>query len=408
MAGGKPFGYIHGKFYLTECRCNMDTMRVCAKIDIDAIRHNILTIKNSIKKSTQIVCVIKADAYGHGSLPIVRQVEDMDGIWGFAVATCEEARELHAAGIKKPILILGYTFSDSYEDVVRFGFRPTVFSLSAAKAYSEVADRLNKDVYCHIKIDTGMGRIGFRPGEDAADEIAEIFKLPHLIPEGIFTHFAKADEADKAPTEAQIAKFTQMIDLSEKRGIAFLLHHCSNSAAIMEFPHANMDMVRAGIILYGMLPSEEVRKDFDLKPAMSLFSHIVHVKYVEEGDAISYGGIYRAPGRRRIATIPVGYADGYARGLSNKGFVLIHGKRAPIVGRVCMDQFMADVTEIPEAEVLDTVTLLGRDGGEAITMEELGEWSGRFNYEFACDLGNRIPRLYYSNGELIDTKSYYE
>ena len=232
--------------------------------------------------------------------------------------------------------------------------------------------------------------------------------LDGIETEGVFTHFAKADEADKAPTEAQIAKFTQMIDLSEKRGIAFLLHHCSNSAAIMEFPHANMDMVRAGIILYGMLPSEEVRKDFDLKPAMSLFSHIVHVKYVEEGDAISYGGIYRAPGRRRIATIPVGYADGYARGLSNKGFVLIHGKRAPIVGRVCMDQFMADVTEIPEAEVLDTVTLLGRDGGEAITMEELGEWSGRFNYEFACDLGNRIPRLYYSNGELIDTKSYYE
>ncbi len=386
----------------------MDTMRVCAKINIDAIRHNIETIQKSIRSDARIVCVIKADAYGHGSLPIVKQISDMNGLWGFAVATCEEAKELYRAGVTQPILILGYTFPDTYEDVVRYGFRPAVFSMETAKAYSEVAERLGLDVHCHIKLDTGMGRIGYRPGEDAVKEITAISKLPHIICEGVFTHFATADETDKAPTLLQFKKFSDMIDRLEEQGVHFALHHCSNSAAIIDLPKANMDMVRAGIILYGMLPSNEVGEGFDLQPAMSLYSHIVHIKYVEAGDRISYGGIYEAPGRRRIATIPVGYADGYARGLSNKGSVLIHGKRAPIVGRICMDQFMADVTDIEEAAVLDEVTLLGRDGDEEITMEELGALSGRFNYEFACDLGNRIPRLYYRNGKQIDTKSYYE
>ncbi len=386
----------------------MDTMRVCAKINIDAIRHNFETIRKTIRSDAKIVCVIKADAYGHGSLPIAKQLSDMEGLWGFAVATCEEAKELSKAGVTHPILILGYTFKDTYEDVVRYGFRPTIFSMETAKAYSEIAERLGLDVHCHIKLDTGMGRIGYRPGVDAVAEITEIARLPHIVLEGVFTHFAEADETDKGPTMLQFQKFTGMIDSLEEKGVHFALHHCSNSAAIIDMPKANMDMVRAGIILYGMLPSDEVGAGFDLKPAMSLHSHIVHLKEVEAGDRISYGGIYEAPGRRRIATIPVGYADGYARGLSNKGSVLIRGRRAPIVGRVCMDQFMVDVTDVEGVAVLDEVTLLGRDGDEEITMEELGAISGRFNYEFACDLGNRIPRLYYRNGTQIDIKSYYE
>ncbi|MBQ7677925.1 MAG: alanine racemase [Lachnospiraceae bacterium] len=386
----------------------MNTMRICAKINIDAVRHNITAIRSAINKDTGIVCVIKADAYGHGALPIAKQVADMDGIWGFAVATCEEAKELHFAGVKKPIIILGYTFADSYEDVVWYGFRPTVFSLEAAKAYSEVGERLGRDVFCHIKIDSGMGRIGYRPGDEAVDEIIKLSGLPRIVCEGIFTHFAKADEADKTATDEQFAKFTGMIDRLEEKGLRFSYRHCSNSAAIMDIPDANMDLVRAGIILYGMMPSDEVSRSLDLQPVMSLHSHIVHLKYVEKGDHISYGGIYEAPGIRRIATIPVGYADGYSRGLSNKGSIIIRGKRAPIVGRICMDQFMADVTDIPDVSLLDEVTLLGRDGDEVITMEELGALSGRFNYEFACDLGNRIPRLYYRDGRQVDVKKYYE
>lgn len=384
----------------------MDTMRVCAKIDLNALWHNLTEIKKAISPDTQIVCVIKADAYGHGALSFAHFVQNMDGIWGFAVATCEEAKELYATGIRKPILILGYTFEESYPDVVRYGFRPTIFSMEMAKAYQKVAEALEKDVFCHIKLDTGMGRIGYRPSDAAADEIAKIFAMNRLVPEGIFTHFARADEAVSEPTELQLDKFCGMIDKLSDRGISFTYWHCSNSAGIIKYKKANMDLVRAGIIMYGMMPSEEVGADFNLMPVLSLKSHIVHIKEINAGDPVSYGGTYVAKEKRMIATIPVGYGDGYSRGLSDKGFVLIRGKRAPIVGRVCMDQFMVDVTDIPEAKILDEVTLVGRDGNEQITMEELGALSGRFNYEFACDLGNRIPRFYYKDGKLVETKFY--
>ena len=386
----------------------MDQLRICAKINLDAITSNIISMHKVLSTKAGMYAVIKADGYGHGALPIAGYIQNNPHISGFAAATFEEAMELIEGGISAPVLILGYTFAHTYRDVVRLGIRPTIFTEEMAKSYAHEAASQNKDVYCHVKIDTGMGRIGYTVSEEHADEIASIFhRYPNLIPEGIFTHFARADETDKASTDRQYKQFVHMLSLLEERGIHFKFRHASNSAAIMEYPAAHLDMVRAGIILYGMWPSDEVDHHFPLQPAMSLHSHIVYLKETGKDFAISYGGTYRTKRPSRIATIPVGYGDGYARGLSGKGSVLIHGKRAPIVGRVCMDQFMVDVTDIPEASLLDEVTLLGKNGTDEITMEELGSLSGRFNYEFACDLGNRIPRLYYADGELVDSKEYF-
>ena len=389
----------------------MNRLRVCAHINLDAVSRNVRSISGALGEDASegmVYAVIKADAYGHGALPIVHHLQREKCIGGFAVATFEEAMELYEDGIRSPILILGYTFADTYRDVVRCGIRPTIFTREMAEEYDRAARLENKRVHCHIKIDTGMGRIGFQVSEESANVIHAVFEEnDSLVSEGIFTHFARADEADKSATDEQYRQFVQMVGWLADRGIHFPVVHASNSAAIMEYPKARFDKVRAVIILYGLLPSDEVDKSFALSPVMSLTSHIVHIKDVEAGTPISYGGTYRAEGRRRIATIPVGYGDGYCRGLSNKGSVLIRGRRAPIVGRVCMDQFMVDITEIPEARLLDEVILIGSDGGEQITLEELGELSGRFNYEFACDLGNRIPRLYYRDGELVDVKEYY-
>ena len=390
----------------------MDKLRVCAKIDLDAVTANIHLMHERMAagdgQEPGIFAVVKTDAYGHGALPIARHIANNPHISGFAVATFEEAMELYEGGIRRPILILGYTFASTYREVVRCGIRPTIFSWEMARDYAEAADAEGKAVCCHIKIDTGMGRIGYPVDEDSADEIAGLFReFSRLIPEGIFTHFARADEMDKAATGLQLARFAQMLSMLDDRGIHFIIRHASNSAAILESPAAYFDRVRSGIILYGLLPSDEVGPGYALTPALSLHSHIVMIKEVAQGTPISYGGTYVTDGRRRIATVPVGYGDGYARGLSNKGSVLIRGKRAPIVGRICMDQCMVDVTAIPEARLLDEVTLIGRDGAEEITLEEAGALSGRFNYEFACDLGNRIPRLYYADGELIDTKEYF-
>ena len=380
--------------------------RVYAKVDLDALLLNVAHIKDRLKENTKIVAVIKADGYGHGCLPIALTLEEVPYVWGFAIATAEEAMELREAGIKKPILILGYSFEDSYEDLVKNDICPTIISMDMAKKYSEVGARLNKDVNCHIKIDTGMSRIGFQVNEDSVKEIKEIAALPNLKMDGIFTHFARSDEKDKSFTTKQFTLFEQMISDLETAGVTFKNHHCANSAAILEYPDASLDLARAGIILYGLWPSEEVKRDIELKPVLSLYSHVVHVKTLPKGRTISYGGTVTLEKETRIATIPVGYADGYCRGLSSVGYVLIRGKKAPILGRVCMDQFMVDVSHIPDVEVQDLVTLIGKDGDEEITLEDLGELSGRFNYEFACDLGMRIPRLYYKNGKLVDIKGY--
>ena len=373
--------------------------RIQAEIDLDAMTYNLEHIKKNLVPGTQVIAVLKADGYGHGAVPLARRIQKDPEIWGIAVATVEEGEELRNAGITKPILILGYTYQEDYQKIAKLDFRPAVFKLSMAKELSKAALEAGKTLKIHIKIDTGMTRIGYRDVKKDVPEILEISKLPGLEIEGIFTHFARADEADKTPALVQYEKFQGFICALEQEGLHIPMKHCSNSAGIIRMQEANLDAVRAGIILYGLYPSKEVeREPVPLKPLMSLRSHIAYIKTVEPGVEISYGGIFTTVRETRVATIPVGYADGYPRGLSNKGSVLIRGKRAPILGRVCMDQFMVDVTDIPEAEELDQVTLLGKDGEDCITMEELGELSGRFNYEFSCCISKRVPRVYLESG----------
>lgn len=369
--------------------------RVHADIDLDAIRHNMEEMYRLIDPHTKLMAVIKTDGYGHGAIPIARELETLDYVYGYAVAAEEEALALREDGIKKPILILGYTFPEQYETLLHAQITPAIFTMEAAKLLSETACRLQTTAHIHIKLDTGMGRVGFLVSEESADVIAQIAKLPHIMIEGMFTHFAKADETDKTSANRQLSEFLRMAEFLEARGVHIPLKHCSNSAGILDLPQANLDIVRAGITLYGLHPSEEVHLErMDMRPVMSLKSRVAHVKTLPAGYGISYGATYVTPDERRIATIPVGYGDGYARSLSNQGDVLIRGRRAPICGRVCMDQFMVDVTDIPGVCVGDTVTLIGTDGEEHITLEELGEKSGRFNYEFACDLGKRVPRVF--------------
>jgi alanine racemase len=369
--------------------------RVYAKIDLNSLRYNMESMYRNINPDTKIVAVIKTDAYGHGALPVAEAIEDLPYLWGYAVATVDEAVALIEDGRTKPILILGISFPEQYRDIVKYHIRPAVCDLEVAGELSRIAAETNETVHIHIPIDTGMSRIGYQVTEETADIIEKIAKLPNLEIEGIFTHFARADEADKNPTAEQIARFEKLTRMVEDKGIKIPVKHCSNSAGIIEFPEANMNLVRAGITMYGMWPSDEVSRDkISLRPVMSLKSHISFIKTLPAGREISYGGTYVTQEAKKIATIPVGYGDGYARSLSNKGYVLIRGRRANICGRVCMDQFMVDVTDFPEVQEGDTVTLLGSDGAESITMEELGSLSGRFNYEFACLINQRVPRIY--------------
>ena len=367
--------------------------RTYAEVNLDAIRHNIDEVHKNIKEGTKVMAIVKANAYGHGAVQVAKALYDQVDAYG--VAMIEEAIELRKAGIDKLILILGYTGEESYEDLVQYQISQTVYTWEMAEQLSETALKLGKKAKIHIKVDTGMSRIGFIPCEESLDTVEKISKLPGLEVEGIFTHFSKADETDKAFTKKQEAAYEQMITWLKERQVSIPVHHVSNSAGIVDLPEYNKDIVRAGIILYGLWPSDEVNKEnIDLQPLLSLKSHVVHVKELEPGRIISYGGTFEVEHPMRIATVPVGYADGYPRSLSNQGYVLIHGKRAAICGRVCMDQMMVDVTDIADVCPGDEVTLIGRDGAECITLEELGDLSGRFNYEFVCDLNKRIPRVY--------------
>lgn len=382
--------------------------RVCAEIDLDAVAYNMEQMKKRIGDNARLIGVIKTDGYGHGAVPIAEMFEEMDYVWGYAVACIGEAVVLRKNGIKKPILILGCVFPDEYETMIEYDIRAAVYTEQMAEAMSETAVRMGKKAYFHIKVDTGMGRIGFQVNEESADVIERISRLPNVCIEGMFTHFAKADEKDKTYTLQQHEKFMWMKAEMDKRNISISYFDCDNSAGIIDFPDMKHDLARAGISTYGMYPSDEVNKSaVDLKPALRLTSHVSFVKEVEPGTSISYGGTFVAPEKMKVATIPVGYGDGYPRSLSNKGSVLIHGKRAKILGRVCMDQFMADVTGIPETEFMDEVTLIGKDGSDEITVEELSDLSGRFNYEFVCCLGRRIPRVYRKGGRIVRQVDYY-
>lgn len=367
-----------------------------AEVDLDAIVSNMKNMKAHVKADTRMMGVIKTDGYGHGSIPIAKALQKLEGMYGFAVATAEEAFELRENGITLPILILGYTFPDSYAKLIELDISSTVFRMDTVELLAEEALKQHKKAKVHIKVDTGMGRIGILPDDEGMNFIRRTAECVGIEIEGIFTHFARADEADKKSALKQLELFCKFTEEAENiPGLKGLMKHCSNSAGILEIPEANMDVVRAGISLYGLSPSEEVdMSSISLRPALSLYSTVIYVKWLPEGSPISYGGTYVTDKRRRIATIPIGYGDGYPRGLSGKGHVLIRGQRAPILGRICMDQFMVDVTDIPEVREGDKVTLIGRDGEEVISAEELGALSGRFNYELVCMLGKRIPRVY--------------
>lgn len=369
--------------------------RVCAQIDLDAILYNMEQMHQRIGEGAGLIAVIKTDGYGHGAVPIAKMLEQVPYVWGYAVACMDEARTLRAEKIEKPILVLGCVFPEEYEEMVALGIRGAIYTEEMARGISDAAVRLGKTAYFHIKVDTGMGRIGFPSSQEGVDAICRTAGLPQVKLEGMFTHFAKADEKDKTFTYEQHEKFLWMKEKIEGNGVEISYFDCDNSAGIIDFPNMRHDLARAGISTYGMYPSEEVDKAaVHLKPAMRLISHVTFVKEVQEGTPISYGGTFVAPKKMKVATIPVGYGDGYPRSLSGKGSVLIHGKRAKILGRVCMDQFMVDVTDIPETAFLDPVVLIGKDGEEEITVEELAGLSGRFNYEFVCCISKRVPRVY--------------
>ena len=369
--------------------------RTYVTVDLDAIAYNFESMRKNIREGTQILAVIKADAYGHGAVTVGKFLETFSYIWGFATATAEEALELRDAGIQKPILVLGYVFEDHYEELIDSEVRMPVFDLETAEKIASYAEQLHKKAKIHIALDTGMNRIGFKDTQKSAAVICKISQMEYLQIEGMFTHFARADETDKIYADRQFRRYMDFHRQLQDWGVSIPVCHCSNSAGIIDMPYANLDVVRAGITIYGIYPSNEVQKEkVPLKPVMSWKSGITFVKEVEAGEQISYGGTFVTPKKMKIATIPTGYADGYPRMLSGKASVLIHGKRAQILGRVCMDQFMVDVTEIPDVSRGDEVTLLGQDQEEEITVEELSDLCGRFPYEFVCCVSKRVPRVY--------------
>ena len=383
-----------------------DEERVLAIVDLDAIASNIKNIRAKVDKNSGIIGIIKADAYGHGSAETAKVLLDNGADW-LAVAVVDEGLNLRKNGITAPILLLGYTPELRLNDVINNGFIQTVYSYDTAKKLSDAASALGKKAVIHIKIDTGMGRIGYRVNEESADEIVKISKLPNIDVNGMFTHFSTADEADKAYTLEQYNKFVKMNDMLEERGLHIPVKHAANSAAIMDFDNMMFNMVRPGIILYGAYPSDEVKKEnLLLSPAMSIKTHVSYVKDVNEGDSISYGRKYIAPSKRRIATIPVGYADGFIRAYSKGGKVLVRGEYAPIVGRICMDQFMVDVTDIDGVEVNDEVVLMGRQGDKEITADFIASVLDTINYEVFCTLSKRVPRQYIQNGKIVKTIKY--
>ena len=369
-------------------------LRCYAEISLEAIGHNIREVKKRLPEGVKLLGVVKANAYGHGAVPVASYLENQ--VDYFATATIEEAIELRENGISAPILILGYVSPSQYGDLVEYDITQTIDSYAQALALEKEAARQNRKAKAHLAVDTGMTRIGFQVTEHDADEAAKIADLPHIELEGMFTHFSCADQEDKTYCSMQMEKYDKMTALLAERGVTIPLRHICNSAGIMEFDDHRFEMVRSGIITYGIYPSEEVKKErLDLIPALSWKSHVIHVKEVGPGIGVSYGATYvTEKPMTRIATVSAGYADGYPRALSNQGCVLIHGKKAPIIGRICMDQMMVDVTDIPAVQVEDVVTLVGTDGDETITIEEIANPAARFDYEMLCDISSRVTRVY--------------
>lgn len=381
--------------------------RAYANIYLDRIRGNMEAIKRRLTPGTKVIGVVKADGYGHGAVFVAKTIDPY--VESYAVATFEEAMQLRKNGIKKGILILGVIPESLYQKAIEEEISMTIFRLEWAKKLSELAETMGKKARIHIAVDTGMSRIGFMPTKESAEIVKEIASLPGIVLEGMFTHFARADEREKEAAKLQMEKFLEFHAMLKEQKIEIPTVHCSNSAGIVDMKEANLDAVRAGIILYGLYPSDEVEKEqLLLRPAMELKSFLTYKKQIAPGTAVSYGGTFVSEHEMIVGTVGIGYGDGYPRNLSGKGSVLVCGKRAPILGRVCMDQLMIDLSEIPEAEEGTEVTLLGADGKERITMEELAETCGGFHYEIPCLLGKRIPRVYRDNGQVVGMQTCEE
>ena len=371
-------------------------------IDLDQISHNFDAIR--AKAGVDVMAVVKADAYGHGAVEIAKLLQDRCSFFG--VSSVAEAMELRKADIRNPILILGHTPVSAFPLIIGQGIRPAIFRLEDAQALSREAVRQGRTAPFHIAVDTGMSRIGFQATEEAAELCARIAGLPNLFPEGLFSHFATADCADLTRTHAQQTLFDRFYAMLEERGVTIPIRHLDNSAGLMN-RERHYEMVRSGIITYGLYPSDDVDPALlSIRPALRWCSHVSHVKCLPPGREISYGGMYVTHRDTWVATVPVGYADGYRRSLSGKFYVLIHGKKAPILGRVCMDQMMVDVSDIPDVKPGDTVTLVGQDGGETITVEQIAAAADSFNYEFICGISRRVPRAYVVNGKTVRTVRY--
>ena len=371
-------------------------------IDLDVIDENFAAVRQ--KCHSKILTIVKADAYGFGAVPMAKYLESRSDFFG--VAYVSEAVELRRAGITIPILILGHTPRSAYPELIRQKIRPAIFRLDDARALSEEAVRQGVTTPIHFAIDTGMSRIGFQADEEGADLCAQVAKLPGLHIEGLFSHYATADEADLRRAEAQGKRLDAFLELLKERKVEIPIVHMSNSAALMNFSK-QYNMVRAGVVIHGIYPSSDTEPaKLPIKPALSWHSRITLLKTLPAGREIGYGGTYTTTKNTRVATVPVGYADGYRRGLTGKFYVLIHGKRAPILGRVCMDQIMVDVTDIPEAQMDDPVVLIGRSGNEEITMYDISRAAGVVHYEFMCSLHHRMPRYYVRGGKVVDTLHY--
>lgn len=372
------------------------------EIDLDAISSNFDAIR--AKAGTQVMAIVKADAYGHGAVQIARLLDDKCCFFG--VSSIAEALELRQAGLTKPILILGYTPVEAFRLVIGQDIRPAIFRLDDGIALSKLAQKQGVTIPFHFAVDTGMSRLGFQATEESADICADIARLPGLQAEGLFSHFATADCADLSKAQAQAVLFENFDRMLKDRGIHIPLRHLDNSAGLMNFSN-HYEMVRSGIVTYGMYPSDEVDPALlDLKPVLQWRSRVTHIKMLPPGREISYGGTFVTTRKTRVATVPVGYADGYRRSLSGKFYVLIRGRRAPILGRVCMDQMMVDITDVPDVKIDDPVVLVGNDGNDVITIEQIAAAADSFNYEFVCGISRRVPRRYRQNGQIIKTVHY--
>ncbi len=365
---------------------------VWAEINLDHFRHNIQEIKKRYP-DTMIMAVVKADGYGHGAIQVAKAAL-LGGAERLAIAIVDEGVELRETGYEVPIQVLGGTAESQLEQVVDYDLIQTVFDLNTARILSKIAQEKGKKIKVHLKVDTGMGRVGVQP--DQAGEIAaEICALPNLELEGLMTHFATADEIDKSYTMKQVSKYRRALVDIEVQGIQIPIKHVANSATIIDLPDMKFDMIRPGIISYGLWPSDEVDHTIDIKPVMEWKAKIIHIKEVPAETGISYGKTYITKEKVKVATLPLGYADGYSRHLSNKGYVLVKGKRAPILGRVCMDQYMIDVSGIEDVKVGDEVVLIGKQGNDFISAEEMASWIGTINYEVVCLVNKRVPRKYF-------------